>query len=258
VDHSPPAKLRNGRFRFDAKDAELDFGRQPDQNDPEKKTAEPTSSATEAVERPDIARDRKRETLIPDPAATTAKDVWLTFDDGPNPESTPKVLAALSRANLKATFFMLGLNAEAQPRLVERVFDAGHRIGNHSYSHPHLTELTEAEIREEIGRTDRLLAPYLGADKLFRPPYGHTNSLVQMVAAELGYREVRWTVDPRDWDKSYRPKKWMNFGISQMKALSSCVVLLHDIRPATSSNVAAFIAMIRQLAGARFKAPSTL
>lgn len=194
----------------------------------------------------------------PNPAAATARDVWLTFDDGPDPATTPKVLAALARADLKATFFMLGVNVEAQPRLVEQVFESGHRIGNHSYSHPHLTELPEVEIHEEIARTDSLLAPYLGPDKLFRPPYGHTNRLVEKVAAELGYRQVLWTVDPRDWDKDYKPRKWMDFGISQMKARSSCVVLLHDIQPTTSSEVTAFIAMIRQLAGATFRAPSTL
>jgi peptidoglycan-N-acetylglucosamine deacetylase len=191
-------------------------------------------------------------------AATTARDVWLTFDDGPHPQHTPKVLEALSRANLKATFFMLGVNVEAHPRLVEQVFDAGHRIGNHSYSHLHLTELPEAEIREEIARTDALLAPYLGTDKLFRAPYGHTNDLVRKVAADFGYREVRWTVDPRDWHKDYKPRKWMDFGISQMKSLSSCVILLHDIQPTTCSDVTAFIAMIRQVAGVTFKAPSTL
>lgn len=191
-------------------------------------------------------------------AAGSGKNVWLTFDDGPSPATTPQVLAALARADLKATFFMLGVNAEANPRLVEQVFEAGHRIGNHSYSHPHLTDLGETEIREEIARTDRLLAPYLGADKLFRPPYGHTNPLVRKVAGELGYRHVLWTVDLRDWHKDFKPDKWMDHGVSQMTALSTCVVLLHDIQAGTGTYLGSFIERIRGIAGATFQSPSTL
>lgn len=226
MDHPPPTRFQKRGSR-----SEGDFGLRP---------------------------ERTQDPPGPGLAATAARNVWLTFDDGPDPESTPQVLAALSGADIKATFFMLGRNVEAHPRLAERVFEAGHRIGNHSYSHPHLTDLAEAEIREEIVRADRLLAPYLGAEKLFRPPYGHTNALVAQIAADLGYRQVRWTVDPRDWDSDYKPRKWMDFAIARMHALSSCVVLLHDVQPGTGANLAAFIARIRQWPGTKFQAPSTL
>ena len=90
--------------------------------------------------------------------ALATKRVWLTFDDGPHPANTDKVLATLAQHGIKATFFVVGENVKARKPVVQRVFDAGHRIGNHSYSHPNLTTLTDAQIRDQIVKTEALIS----------------------------------------------------------------------------------------------------
>src|SRR5262245_59369372 len=92
-------------------------------------------------------RAGRAETLVPSYATGAAKDVWLTFDDGPHPVQTDRVMKILEDSGIKATFFVIGENAKNHKRLVKKAFDAGHRIGNHTYTHPHLSKLSEAKIR---------------------------------------------------------------------------------------------------------------
>ncbi|RKE17741.1 polysaccharide deacetylase family protein [Streptomyces sp. TLI_171] len=125
----------------------------------------------------------------------------LTFDDGPHPDSTPALLAALAAAGHRATFFLCGAQAERHPELVRALDRAGMPLGNHSWSHPHLTALPPAEARDEIHRTNRILTELTGRPPtLFRPPYGDTSPAVRGFAAEAGLTEVLWDVDTRDWD----------------------------------------------------------
>lgn len=125
--------------------------------------------------------------------------VALTFDDGPA-ESTPALLKALTANRLRATMFNTGANAEARPDLVRAQVAAGMWIGNHSYGHPDMTQLSEAESYEEIARTQEILTGILGeAPTLFRPPYGATDDRLRAQQRELGLTEVLWTVDSRDW-----------------------------------------------------------
>ncbi|EKD82177.1 MAG: chitin deacetylase, partial [uncultured bacterium] len=101
------------------------------------------------------------------------RKIVLTFDDGPHPRTTPKVLEILRQRNIKAIFFVLGLQAAKYPALVKQIHDEGHLIGNHSYSHKNLAQLSEEGLRGELNRTSRLIESITGSKPAYlRPPYG--------------------------------------------------------------------------------------
>jgi peptidoglycan-N-acetylglucosamine deacetylase len=121
----------------------------------------------------------------------------LTFDDGPHPEYTPRLLEILEGHRARATFFMVGKNAERHPELVEQVSRAGHTIGNHSWDHPSFPLISGRERRAQIRSCARALGPR--AERLFRPPYGMQTMASRLDAALLGYRVVAWNVTADDW-----------------------------------------------------------
>ncbi|GGP86422.1 polysaccharide deacetylase family protein [Saccharothrix coeruleofusca] len=128
--------------------------------------------------------------------------VGLTFDDGPS-GNTGALLNALRQNGLRATMFNQGNNAAANPAQVRAQVDAGMWVGNHSYSHPHLTQLGQAQIDSEISRAQQAIANAGGGTpKLFRPPYGETNGTVQSVLAKYGLTQIIWDVDSQDWNNA--------------------------------------------------------
>ena len=130
-------------------------------------------------------------------------EVALTFDDGPNPAWTPRLLDALASHGVKATFFMLGSRAEAEVALVRRVAAEGHLIGNHSWSHLNLAVTGAERVREELRRTSETLAQITGAPvKFFRPPFGARRPAVMRIARELGLTPVLWNAMTSDWSES--------------------------------------------------------
>ncbi|MFE5753230.1 polysaccharide deacetylase family protein [Streptomyces massasporeus] len=133
-------------------------------------------------------------------AACGAGYVGLTFDDGPS-GNTAQLLGALRQYGLRATMFNQGQYAAANPSLVRAQVTAGMWVANHSYTHPHLTRLSQAQIDSEISRTQQAVATAGGGTpKLFRPPYGETNATVKSVAARYGLTEIIWHVDSQDWN----------------------------------------------------------
>jgi peptidoglycan/xylan/chitin deacetylase (PgdA/CDA1 family) len=136
----------------------------------------------------------------PAEAATCNGYVGLTFDDGPS-GNTPALLAALKQNGLRATMFNEGQYAAAYPAQVKAQIAAGMWVGNHSYTHPHLTQLGQAQIDSEISRTQQAVSGAGGGTpRLFRPPYGETNSTVKAVEAKYGLTEILWNVDSQDWN----------------------------------------------------------
>jgi peptidoglycan/xylan/chitin deacetylase (PgdA/CDA1 family) len=134
-------------------------------------------------------------------AATCNGYVGLTFDDGPSNAHTQAILNALRQNGLRATMFNEGQFAAAVPAQVRAEVSAGMWVGNHSYTHPHLTQLSQAQIQAEIGNTQQAIANAGGGTpKLFRPPYGETNATVQSVEAQFGLRQIIWDVDSQDWN----------------------------------------------------------
>ncbi|MEU1215581.1 polysaccharide deacetylase family protein [Streptomyces sp. NPDC005790] len=139
----------------------------------------------------------------PSHAATTAACngyVGLTFDDGPS-SSTPGLLNALKQNGLRATMFNQGQYAASNPSQVRAQVDAGMWVDNHSYTHPHLTQQSQAQVDSELSRTQQAIADAGGGTpKLFRPPYGETNATVQAAAAKYGLTQITWDVDSQDWN----------------------------------------------------------
>ncbi|MGC4946628.1 polysaccharide deacetylase family protein [Streptomyces sp. DT224] len=137
----------------------------------------------------------------PAQAAACNGYVGLTFDDGPSNDHTPALLNALKQNGLRATMFNEGQFAASYPAQVKAQVDAGMWVGNHSYTHPHLTQQSQAQIDSELSRTQQAIASAGGGTpKLFRPPYGETNATLKAVEAKYGLTEVIWDVDSQDWN----------------------------------------------------------
>lgn len=121
----------------------------------------------------------------------------LTFDDGPDPESTPPLLDLLTRHGARATFFLVGRRAAQAPELVARIAAEGHAVGNHSWDHPALPRLPAAAVTDQLRRTrDALGDP---RPRLMRPPYGDQSLASYLAARRLGYRVIAWSVVGADW-----------------------------------------------------------
>ncbi len=137
----------------------------------------------------------------PSHAATCNGYVGLTFDDGPSNAHTPGLLNALRQNGLRATVFNEGQYAAAYPAQVRAEAAAGMWIGNHSYTHPYLTSESSSQVDSEIYRTQVAISNAGGGwPKLFRPPYGATNSTVQSIEAKYGLTQILWDVDSQDWN----------------------------------------------------------
>ena len=136
-------------------------------------------------------------------APRRAGELALTFDDGPNPKWTPRLLDVLGEHGVKATFFMLGGRAQAEPELVRRVAAEGHLIGNHSWSHLNLALSAANKVREELARTSDALQQITGERVRFiRPPFGARRPAVFRIARELGLRVVMWNAMTSDWSET--------------------------------------------------------
>ncbi len=124
----------------------------------------------------------------------------LTFDDGPDPRYTPKILSTLREYDVRAMFFVCGEMAADNRDLIRRMADEGHVVGNHSWSHPLIPKLPPSGIRSELGRTSEVIEEELGAAPLwYRAPYGAWNRHSFEIGAELGMEPLGWTVDTLDW-----------------------------------------------------------
>ena len=180
------------------------------------------------------------------------REVLLTFDDGPHPTLTPKLLDCLGAHEAKGVFFVIGQRvATKQGRaIVQRAFSEGHRIGNHTFTHPDLTKLTEQQVRDEIVRTGDLLSPFLTGHKLFRPPYGAHNPTVDRVVRELDYHMMLWNVDSEDWKK--KPDLWVEPSVASIGGRAYSTFLCHDIHATTVENFAGFLERVAALPGVRF------
>jgi cellulose synthase/poly-beta-1,6-N-acetylglucosamine synthase-like glycosyltransferase/peptidoglycan/xylan/chitin deacetylase (PgdA/CDA1 family)/spore germination protein YaaH len=159
--------------------------------------------------------------------------VAITFDDGPDPRWTPKILDILKAANVKAAFFLVGVNAERYPSLVRRIVDEGHEIGNHTYYHPNLALCWPEHIRLELNATQLLLETITGrATTLFRPPYAADTGPTQLselaplkIAEDLNYLVVLENIDPQDWAK---PGADIILRRIKQQRHDGSVILLHD------------------------------
>jgi peptidoglycan/xylan/chitin deacetylase (PgdA/CDA1 family) len=148
------------------------------------------------------------------------RGVYLTFDDGPTPGITEWILGMLRRHNAKATFFVLGKNAERYPDLYAKILADGHRVGNHTYSHQKGLAMSTERYMEDVD-----LAADLVHSELFRPPYARIKRS-QVIEVAKRYRIVMWNVLSRDYNRNLSPKKCLRGTIRGLKG--GDIISLHD------------------------------
>jgi len=167
----------------------------------------------------------------------------LTFDDGPHGTLTPRLLDILADREVKATFYVIGSNVEAHPKIARRIVDEGHEIANHTWTHPALSKLSPERVAEELTRTHDTVLDVTGYRMSgLRPPYGDYNERVREVAFERhGYDTIMWSVDPLDWKhrNAERVSRELIAG-----AAPGAVLLCHDIH---ASTIAAIPGTVDQL-----------
>ena len=202
-----------------------------------------------------------------------AKQIVLTFDDGPDPTYTPQILDILKQYHVPAVFFVVGRQAEANPNIVRRIWDEGHEIGNHTWDHRDMADLSPAHQRYELTATERVIQALTGhSTTLFRPPYGNdveptTGKEVRPLdlAAQMNYITVGQKIDPLDWALYWfkpgteafdtaRPKTPQDIvnGVLAEKDQGS-IVLLHDAGGDRSHTVAALPQIIEKLRAEGYK-----
>lgn len=156
--------------------------------------------------------------------STTEAVAALTFDDGPHPVFTPRLLEVLERHGAHATFFMVGEAAERQPTLLRRIAESGHAIGNHSWDHPSFVKISGATRRAQIRNCAKAISPY--GQRLFRPPWGEQSLRSRLDAWWLGHDVICWNSDALDWEVD-RDSAAMRARLSQGLKPGN-IILLHD------------------------------
>ncbi len=214
----------------------------------------------------------ERFTAFPSPYVITRhggaeRTVALTFDDGPDPEYTPKILDALRDAGVPGTFFIIGINGQMAPELLRREVDEGHEIGNHTFSHPNISTISPTQFQLELSATKHLLASAVGRHSLlFRPPYAvdaepETIEQVRPVelAAALGYLVVGMQIDPDDW-KRPGVDEIVRRTVEQAERGEGNMILLHDSGGDRTQTVQAIPRIVEELhqRGFRFVGVSEL
>ena len=185
---------------------------------------------------------------------TTEKVVALTFDDGPHPVNTPKMLDLLDRHGVKATFFMMGRNVERHPEVAREVVRRGHEVGNHSYSHPKMIWMTPGAIRHEIERTDGLLRGVgAGGTLHFRAPHASKFVVLPYVLSRMGKINVQGDVDPEEWKQ--RPAAVMTASVLDQVRPGS-IIGFHDTQGAATLETVHQIVGTLRISGYRFETVS--
>jgi peptidoglycan/xylan/chitin deacetylase (PgdA/CDA1 family) len=167
-------------------------------------------------------------------------EIVLSFDDGPSPVTTEKVLDALAAECVKATFFVVGEHAKERPDLVRRAFREGHTIGTHSQTHPDLSRLSFPEATQEINGGIRsvqaALGPHMTAAPFFRAPYLQTTSELEQFMFRRDIMLWSIDVDPEDW-RPQPPEDVVKHVLTLLDAKRSGIVLLHDVQPHTAAAI---------------------
>ncbi len=172
----------------------------------------------------------------------SGQGVVLTFDDGPDPDKTPRLLDALAAAGAPATFFLIGERAARHPGLVRRIAAEGHALGNHSWSHPWLVLRSRRRIEAEVDRCQAAIEDAAGVSpRLARPPYGQRDWRYYQVLRARGLTPVLWSLDLRDYLGTAPPKLLRRLS----RARPGELVLAHDGDPLAPHTVDAIEAWLR-------------
>ncbi|HEX4084864.1 MAG TPA: polysaccharide deacetylase family protein [Chthoniobacteraceae bacterium] len=158
--------------------------------------------------------------------------IAMTFDDGPSGPNTPRLLDLAARKHIKLTFFLIGQNAQRYPQLVQRELAEGHEVGNHTWTHPVLSKMSDDAVRAEIQKTQDVIINATGyRPTLMRPPYGAMTPRQRLwVSREFGLKIILWDVDPLDWK---RPGPSVVAQRIIAGARPGSIILSHDIHSGT-------------------------
>ncbi len=182
--------------------------------------------------------------------------IALTYDDGPHPTNTPRLLNILRQRGVKATFYVVGTNARRYPGILRRMINEGHEIGNHTITHGNLKKMSNAKVRQELRGCEQAIMAATGfKPRTMRPPYGAISPAQKSwIRQEFGYTTTLWSVDPRDWQKP---------GVSIVTrrlvsgAKPGAVLLAHDIHKPTIDATPGVISQL-QARGFQFVTVSAL
>ncbi|MDN5762944.1 MAG: polysaccharide deacetylase family protein, partial [Microlunatus sp.] len=202
-------------------------------------TTSPPATSAKPVE------PRTSPTPQPSPEAVDcrqAKCIALTYDDGPDPTLTPKLLSALNKRDAKATFFVLGQLVHAHPEVVKQIQASGSEIGNHSWDHSSLPQLSDAGVKSQLKRTNAAIESATGdRPQLARPPYGANTKRTDRIHRQQRLSEIFWDVDTLDW-RYANTDRLVRYVLAN--AGRNKIILMHDIHQST---VAAAPAIIKGL-----------
>ena len=209
------------------------------------------NSGSRTVEMDDADNLAVDETMVKYPLPYTIeqygydpKKVSITFDDGPDATWTPKILDILKQYNVKATFLLIGQSAEDNVELMRRIYNEGHEIGNHTFTHPDISEISQRQVELQLNLTERLFASKLGVETLyFRPPYSidqepDTNDQAEPIdqIEQMGYIILGDKIDTNDWDEHPRktPQEIVDSVFQQIADMKprpwfrGSIILMHD------------------------------
>lgn len=157
---------------------------------------------------------------------TNEKKIAISFDAAWGADSTSKIMDILDQYQIKTTFFLVGFWVDKYPDKVKEISERGHEIGNHSSTHPHMTQLSEAQIKQELKKTgDKIKAIAGKQPELFRAPFGDYNNTLVQTAEDIGYYTIQWDVDSLDW-KQIGSKQIVDRVVRNVK--NGSIVLFHN------------------------------
>ena len=201
--------------------------------------------ATATPTRPPVAAAPQKGAATEVVRGPVRPQVSLTFDLGSGATNTPAILETLAKQGIKTTFFFTGEWIDANPAMTRRILELGHEPGNHSYTHPDFTELTDQKILEELSRMEAALQKVTGRSPKpwFRPPFGARNSRVLSLVAAQGYQSIYWTLDSADWRPEFPAADERERVISQ--ATPGAIVVMHGDSPQTAEVLDSIITGLR-------------
>ncbi|WP_192599604.1 polysaccharide deacetylase family protein [Sporosarcina limicola] len=171
------------------------------------------------------------------------KIVYLTFDNGYENGYTESILNTLKKEDVPATFFVTGHYVKSATPLVKRMIAEGHGIGNHSYNHPNMTNLSEKEMENEWRKLDEILLKLTGLKRTvyFRPPEGTFNERLLSKANEMGYRHIFWSVAFIDWHRDKPKGRDFAYGELMNQLHPGALILMHTVSPDNAEALPSFI-----------------
>lgn len=188
-----------------------------------------------ALRNPDISLPSSSSTALGvtySRVRTNLPYIAMTYDDGPHPKNTPRLLDMLRKRNIKATFYVIGRSVNLYPQITRRIVAEGHEIGNHTWTHRKLTALSDSQVRKEMNTTrDAIVAACGVKPRTMRPPYGALRQDQRAwIYKEYGYPTILWSVDPEDWK---RPGLSVVTSRIVNNTRNGGIVLAHDLHKPT-------------------------